>query len=72
MMKTQKTHTGTVVVDTALGKIRKTVKLYRSEKAWVVYAGETYSPETGHRNGGTTRAGVLLLETIRCLPASGG
>ncbi len=27
MMKTPKTHMGTVVVDTALGKIRKTVKL---------------------------------------------
>ncbi|HAF2305072.1 TPA: hypothetical protein G8N79_003524 [Salmonella enterica] len=53
---------------TALGKIRKNVGLYRSEKAWVVTAGETYSPETGKRNGGTTRASVLLLDTIRTLP----
>ncbi|EBS1146876.1 hypothetical protein V8420_001717 [Salmonella enterica subsp. enterica] len=60
-----------MVVETALGKIRKTVKLYRSEKAWVVYAGETYNPETGRRNGGTNRAGILLLESVRRLPVSG-
>ncbi|ECG0109347.1 hypothetical protein DDQ45_18045 [Salmonella enterica] len=63
-----KTHTGKTEVTTALGKIRKNVRLYRSEKAWVVTAGETYSPETGKRNGGTTRASVLLLESIRALP----
>ncbi|EHN1697028.1 hypothetical protein KG383_004453 [Salmonella enterica subsp. enterica serovar Newport] len=63
-----KTHTGTVVTETAPGKVRKKVRLYRSEKAWVVTAGETYSPETGKRNGGTTRASVLLLESIRALP----
>ncbi|EBD6544527.1 hypothetical protein NAK90_002052 [Salmonella enterica] len=63
-----KTHTGTVIVETALGKIRKKVRFYRTEKAWVVTAGETYSPETGQRNGGTVRAGVLLLDSIRALP----
>ncbi|EBR9313064.1 TPA: hypothetical protein ACWV7G_001490 [Salmonella enterica subsp. enterica serovar Muenchen] len=63
-----KTHTGKVEVTTALGKIRKNVGLYRSEKAWVVSAGETYNPETGLRNGGTVRTSVLLLDTIRALP----
>ncbi|EDS8888701.1 hypothetical protein GQC79_003631 [Salmonella enterica] len=63
-----KTHTGTVIVETALGKIRKKVRFYRTEKAWVVTAGETYNPETGQRNGGTVRAGVLLLDSIRVLP----
>ncbi|HBM0024431.1 TPA: hypothetical protein ACS50C_002215 [Salmonella enterica] len=62
-----KTHTGKVEVTTALGKIRKNVGLYRSDKAWVVTAGETYSPETGQRNGGTMRASLLLLDTIRTL-----
>lgn len=62
-----KTHTGIVVVETALGKIRKTVKLYRSEKAWVVSARES---ETGCRNSGTGRAGMLLLDTVRHLPVS--
>lgn len=36
-----------------------------SEKAWVVHGGKIYSLETGHRNGDTTQAGVLFLETIR-------
>ncbi|HGG6756618.1 TPA: hypothetical protein ACJGSF_003223 [Salmonella enterica subsp. enterica serovar Muenchen] len=66
-----KTHTGKVEVTTALGKIRKNVGLYRSDKAWVVNAGETYNPETGQRNGGTARASVLLLDTIRTLPGKG-
>ncbi|ELO0595382.1 TPA: hypothetical protein ACJGSF_005114 [Salmonella enterica subsp. enterica serovar Muenchen] len=66
-----KTHTGTVEITTALGKIRKKVRLYRSEKAWVVTAGETYNPETGQRNGGTVRASVLLPDTIRALPGEG-
>ncbi|EKQ1742861.1 hypothetical protein ACE60T_005063 [Salmonella enterica] len=66
-----KTHTGTVEVTTALGKVQKKVRFYRSEKAWVVTAGETYSPETGKRNGGTVRASVLLLDTIRALPGKG-
>lgn len=42
-----KTHTGIVVVETALGKIRKTVKLYRSEKAWVVSARESTTRRPG-------------------------
>ncbi|HAG0015878.1 TPA: hypothetical protein G8O67_003184 [Salmonella enterica] len=66
-----KTHTGKTEVTTAQGKIRKNVRLYRSEKAWVVTAGETYSPETGLRNGGTVRTSVLLLDTIRALPGKG-
>ncbi|HGV9720672.1 TPA: hypothetical protein ACNOC2_001378 [Salmonella enterica subsp. enterica serovar Enteritidis] len=63
-----KTHTGTVEVTTALGKIRKKVRLYRTEKAWVNTPRESWSPETGLRNGGTMRTSVLLLDSIRALP----
>ncbi|EBR4458243.1 hypothetical protein C2478_20335 [Salmonella enterica] len=66
-----KTHTGTVVVETALGKTRKTVRLYRSEKSWVVSVGETYNPQTGVRNGGVGRHGALLLDSIRPLVVTG-
>ncbi|HFW3088906.1 TPA: hypothetical protein ACIBE3_002451 [Salmonella enterica subsp. enterica serovar Reading] len=62
-----KTHTGMVEITTALGKVR----LYHSDNAWVVSAGETYNPETGKRNGGTGRASVLLRDTIRALPGEG-
>lgn len=66
-----KTHTGMVEITTALGKVRKKVRLYRADNAWVVRAGETYNPETGQRNGGTGRGSVLLRDTIRALPEEG-
>lgn len=63
----RKTHTGVVVVETALGKVRKTVKLYRTDKAWVVSAGVSYSLDNGYRVIGSQRAGVLLLKSIKPL-----
>ena len=63
----RKTHTGIVVVQTALGKVRKTVKLYQTNKAWVVSAGESYSLDCGSRIIGSPRAGILLLDSIKPL-----
>ncbi len=63
----RKTHTGIVVIETALGKVRKTVKLYRTDKVWVVSVRESYSSESGYRIIGNPRTGVLLLNSIKPL-----